>query len=433
MTGASRRAFLGGAGLIASGLATQAQTSRMGNTNPQTSAGPIRIGCISALTGSQEVRGRPILTGADIAADQINAAGGVLGRPLKIVACDAHADPATAVRWTRQLARDGVNLLCGCVTSELALAVSPELQPANAVMITCSAQTTRLTHESFVPNYFRVTDQTYMRNRAQAFLMVQRYPEVASWIAILPDNEYGRSSWAAFQDGLMEAQSGPKPPVIYPPVLAPFGETRFGSQIAELQAQAPEGLFIAVNGDDAISFYQQAQRAGLLSQVRVLADSVNEFIVPEQLGYGTPEHLWLAMSWYYAGYEALPMCRTLYDDYVHRTGNGLPLGFVNAGHSAVYAYAAAIRKAGSTATPAVIHALEGLTVETAKGPVTFRPEDHQAICDVNFIRIKSAPQMLTMDMNDGSRPDIEVAEFVRYDGTQVIEPPSPGRKLVYRL
>ena len=423
MVQTSRRMMLGGLAALAGGARAQAQSS----------AAPIRIGLISALTGAQEVRGRPILDGAQIAADQINAAGGVLGRPLLIVPGDAHADPATAVRWTRQFAKDGINLLAGCVTSELALAVSPELQPANAVLITCSAQTDKLTHEAFVPNFFRVTDQTYMRNRAQARLMTERYPNVASWGAILPDNEYGRSSWAAFHDGLMEASAGGNGPAIAQPILARFGETDFTAQLAALKQNASEALFIAVNGDDALDFYGQAQDAGLFDTVKVLADSVNEFLVPERLGAATPEHLWLAMGWYYGGYGAIPMCRELYDDYVHRTGNGLPLGFVNAGHSAIYAYAAAIRKAGTTTTREVVHALEGLTVETAKGPVRFRPEDHQAVCDVNFIRIKSSPQSLTMDINDGARPDVEVAEFVRFSGSDVIEPPQPGHPIAYRF
>ena len=424
MVEASRRMFLGGLGAAAAGLSA---------ARAEPAGKPIRIGCISALTGSQEVRGRPILDGAHIAARQINGAGGVLGRPVEIVPADAHADPATAVQHTRQFARDGVNLLCGCVTSELALAVSPELAPAHAVMITCSAQTDKLTHEAFVPNYFRVTDQVYMRQRAQARLMVERYPDVATWGAILPDNEYGRAAWAAFHDGLMEAYAGQRSPVIHAPVMARFGETSFGRHIATLQRSNAEALFIAVNGDDAIAFYQQAQLAGLLSSMRILADSENELTVPQTLGAGTPEHLWLGVSWYYGGYQNLPMGRQLYDDYMRSTGNGMPLGFVNAGHSAIYAYAAAIEKAGTTETPAVIKTLEGLTFGTAKGKVTFRPEDHQAICDVNFIRIKHADQSLTMDINEGERPDIEVSEFIRLDGSDVIEPPSPGKKLTYRF
>lgn len=420
----SRRRLLGGAGLFATGLCS---------ARAESTSRAIRIGCVSALSGALEVRGRPILTGAQIAADQINAAGGVLGRPIEIIPADANADPAMAVRHTRQFGRDGTNLLCGCVTSELALAVSSELQPAKAVMIACSAQTAKLTHEAFVPNLFRVTDQTYMRNRAQAWLMVKRYPDVVTWGAILPDNEYGRSAWAAFQDGLMEASAEGQALMISEPVLAQAGETEFRGHIATLQQRNPKALFIAVNGDDAINFYQQARHAGLFSSVLALADPVNEFTVPQQLGYGTPENLWLATSWYYGGYQDVPMGRQLYDDYVHRTGNGMPLGFLNAGHSAVYAYAAAIEKAGSTETPAVIKALKGLTFGTAKGNVTFRPQDHQAICDINFIRVKSSEQSLAMDIKDGERPDIEVVEFIRVDGADVIEPPTPGQKMIYQF
>ncbi len=66
-------------------------------------------------------------------------------------------------------------------------------------------------------------------------------------------------------------------------------------------------------------------------------------------------------------------------------------------------------------TVQVIAGLCGLTFDTAKGPVTLRTEDHQAICDVNFIRIKSTPGASGFDMVDFSRPDIEVAAFFRYE------------------
>jgi branched-chain amino acid transport system substrate-binding protein len=424
MSHSSRRTFIGGA------LATIAAPAIA-----QTSGPIIRIGCISALTGPQEVLGRPILNGALIAADQINDRGGVLGRPIQIVQADAHADPATAVQWTRQLGMDGVNLLCGCVTSDLALAVSAALPAVNSVMITCSAQTEKLTHEAFVPNVFRVTDHAYMRNRAQAHLMAQRYPNIASWAAILPDSEYGRSAWAAFHDGLMEGYGGPNGtvPAIAAPIMARFGETDFRAHIAALRKTGAEALFIAVYGDDGIAFYEQASDAGLLRTVKVLADPINEFLVPQTLGSGTPEHLWLASSWYYGGYQKLPMARQLYEDHLHRTGNPMPLGFVNAGHSAIYAYAAAIAQAESTKTTPVINALAGLTFDTAKGRVTFRPEDHQALCDVNFMRIKSSPDPMPMEITDNQRPDIEIAEFVRLDGTTVVEPPGPGRPLAYQF
>ena len=357
-----------------------------------------------------------------------------MGRMLEIVEGDGHADPDRAVQIAHQMNKSGINLLCGCVTSDLALAVTATLQSLNAVLITCSAQTDKLTHEAFVPNFFRVTDQTHMRNRAQARLMVERYPGINRWGAILPESEYGHASWASFRDGLLEAypEFAKRDPMLDEPIFAKFGATDFRAQIAALQKNGADGMFVAVYGDDGISFYQQALRAGLFAHTKAVADSFNEFLVPFAFGGSTPEHLWLAMTWYYGGYQKLEMSRRLYDENLRRTGNGLPSGLVSSGHAAVRAYAAAIGKVHGTETAQVISGLSGLTFDSAKGPITLRAEDHQAICDVNFVRIKSSSPAPNLDMIDYSRPDIEVAEFVRYDGASVIEPPSPGKALVHR-
>ena len=89
----------------------------------------------------------------------------------------------------------------------------------------------------------------------------------------------------------------------------------------------------------------------------------------------------------------------------------------------VLGYAAAVRKAGSTDSAAVVAAMTGMTFDTAKGPVTFRKDDNQAICDVNFVRFEATD----------AEPGWKVAEFVRVPGADVIEPPTPGQPLAYRV
>lgn len=430
MTNLARRSILAAAASLALPTRALAQT----HTPAQPAGTPIRIGCITALSGAQEVLGRPILSGAQIAVDQLNATGGVMGRPLQLVWGDAHADPARAVELAHELTGTGINLLCGCVTSDLALAVSATMPKLGAVLITCAAQSERLTHDAFNSHYFRVTDQTIMRNRAQARLMAERYPDVTRWGAIVPDSEYGRSAWAAFRDGLMERYPalGNRDLGLFEPVVASFGETDFRTHVDALKQNGADGLFVAVYGDDGISFYQQARKSGLLHGTKVVADAINEFLVPLELGAATPEHLWLAMTWYFGGYQHLPIAKELYETNLLRTGNSLPMGSLSSGHAAVYAYAHAIRAAESTETTHVIKALEGLSFDTAKGRVTFRPEDHQAICDVNFVRMKSSIAEPTLDAVDYVRADVEVAEFVRYDGASVIETPAPGHAAPHR-
>jgi branched-chain amino acid transport system substrate-binding protein len=183
-----------------------------------------------------------------------------------------------------------------------------------------------------------------------------------------------------------------------------------------------DGLFNAVYGGDMITLLQQSRPYGLVKKLKAIFDSGAEFYIPKALGKNTPDTLWTAMHWYYGGYQDLPLGKALYDDYVAKTGDKYPIGFVNEGHSAVLAYAAAASKAGTTESAAVVAAMAGMTFDTAKGLVTFRKEDHQAICDVNFVRFQTTD----------NEPGWKVAEFIRYGGADVIEPPTPGKPLAYR-
>ncbi len=418
--GATRRdVILGVSTLAASGLVRRAMAQA-----PAPAGAPIRIGCITSLSGAQELDGRPILVGAQIAADQINKAGGVNGRPIQVIERDDKADPNQGLTVARELTGNGVNMLCGIITSPTALAISAIMEPSNSILMTCAAGSDRLTHDAWNRHYFRVTDNPPMRNRAEAKVMAQHYPDIETWAAIIPDVEYGRSAWAAFKDGLQEyyPSIAKKQPKIIDPILTRFGAADFKPQISQLMSSPAEGLFIAVYGGDAVTLLQQARPYGLQKKFKALCDSSNEWSVPHALGRATPENLWGGFHWYFGGYQDTKLGRALYEDYVARTGDKWPLGFLNEGHSAVYAYAAAIKKAGSTDTMPVIEALEGLTFDTAKGSVTFRKEDHQAICDVNILHL--APS--------DADPGFKVAEFIRIDGHYVIEPATPGKAISYR-
>ncbi|MBW7946981.1 MAG: ABC transporter substrate-binding protein, partial [Sphingomonadaceae bacterium] len=162
---------------------------------------------------------------------------------------------------------------------------------------------------------------------------------------------------------------------------------------------------------------------GMGGKFQAFADGANEFNVPKALGKRMLPNFWAAMHWYYGGYQDNPLGKKLYEDYVAKTGDTLPIGYVEQGHAAVLAYADAIRAAGSSAGPAVVKALEGMTFDTAKGKRTFRKEDHQAILDVNFI---------TFGVDD-SEQGWTVSKFVRIPGEEVIEPPSPGAVLEFKF
>ncbi|MFZ3120371.1 MAG: ABC transporter substrate-binding protein [Variovorax sp.] len=387
-------------------------------------SGPIRIGFISSLTGAQAPLGQPMLMGAQIAVDQINQAGGVGGRKLELVVRDDKAKPADATVASRELSSDGVNLQMGVVSSAVALALTAMLDQQKAVLITCAAHSDRLTKEAFVRNYFRVTDNPYMRERFIANVMAERYPEVTSWSGVIPDHEYGRTTWNCFEEGILEyyPSVAKKQPKITQAVKSQYGATDYRNVVASMMALPAEGYFMSPYGGDAVTLFKQAQPFGFFKKAKVVVDSSNEFIVARAMRQELPE-MWVGSHWYAGAFENVPTSRTLLAEYTRRTKDRFPDGFVSEGHAAVMAYAKAIQEAGSSATDPVIAALEKVRFDTGCGPRTFRKEDHQAIKPIVFYKLRGSAT---------AAEGFEVVEYVTKPGEAFMDPPTPGTPLAFK-
>jgi branched-chain amino acid transport system substrate-binding protein len=111
-------------------------------------AGPIKIGLVTPLSGPQEFIGIFVKNGAEVAVDQINKAGGILGRPVQLEIRDDKASPAAALAVTRELLGAGVNLHIGGISSAVVLAVAPVMQQENGIHVTCGAGTEKMNHEA---------------------------------------------------------------------------------------------------------------------------------------------------------------------------------------------------------------------------------------------------------------------------------------------
>ncbi|GJD52211.1 hypothetical protein OPKNFCMD_4973 [Methylobacterium crusticola] len=411
----SRRTLLAGGAGTALALSARPRIV-VGQTNE-----PIRLGVITPLSGLQEFIGSFVRNGAEVAAQMINKAGGVDGRPIVLEVRDEKANPAAATTVARELLGNGITLQLGTISSTVALAYGPLMQAENGINLTCGAGTEKINHENYNPHVFRIGDGTY-RMRAQARLMAERFPAVTSWTGIIPDHEYGRTVWAVFVDGLLEfypAVAG-KPPTIIDPIIVPYGSGDYRNFITQAVRTPARGIVNATYGGDAATFFQQARPYGLFRE-RVLMDAANEFIVANALKDQVPKH-WTGSHWYYAG-NSSALSRAFAEAYAARTGEAMPMGWAGEAQAAVSAYAAAIAKARSTETPAVIAALKDLTWDTVTGPRTMRREDNQAVKDLEMIQLEPDP---------GAARGFKVSDYVRVEGAGVIEPPTPGRKMSLR-
>ena len=385
---------------------------------------PIRLGLLSPLSGSQEVIGRYQLAGATIAVNQINQAGGVLGRQIELVARDDKAAPAAGVAAAKDLAGSGVNLMLGVLSSGVALAISPTLQADNSVLVVSAASANELTHEQFSPNFFRTCDHAYARQRALAKLVAQDSSDVADWMMISPQTAISQSNWDSFVDGMTEYyEANNKPLNLGEPIWTKYGATDYKNEIVQLMRSPAKGLYCGVYGGDAVTMFSQAAAYGLTKKFEVMVDPGSEFIIAKAMGKNTPEGLWSGFHWYYGAYVGHKINDDLYAAYVKETNDPHPAGYVGEAHASVLAYAGAIQKAGSTDTAQVIAALEGLEFDTCKGMRTIRKEDHQAICDINLVQFGP----------DDSEQGWKVSDFRVIKDEGLSEPAAPGEPIKFEF
>src|SRR3954468_14893742 len=144
----TRRTFTGAA--IAALLATAL---------PAFAADPIKIGLVTALSGQSARAGEALTRGATIAIEEINAKGGVLGRPLELVRRDDESNPAKGLIAARELIqREKVAVLLGGLDTPVELAIVPFVNNVKVPFLVPWAAGTNITQNGAAENYvFRVS------------------------------------------------------------------------------------------------------------------------------------------------------------------------------------------------------------------------------------------------------------------------------------
>lgn len=385
------------------------------------SSDPIRIGILLPLTGTQASYSPDCQLSAEIAVDQINAAGGILGRKLEIVFRDDKANPNAAIAAANELMGEGINLFIGGLNTPSALAIAGIMPDSKCSLITIGTVADSLTHESFNRNFFRITDSAFSRAQGQAHLAATKFPELTQWGGILPDVEFGHALWRSYSHGLKNfyPELAGKPAEIVDPVLFKWGAIDFKAQIASLMRQPVQGLYQSLTGEDFLTMINQARPFGLADKIKVFMDLSGELLFAKILKQNLPENFWSGSHWYYGLYQDVPAGKALFDEYVKRTGDRHPTGYVGPAHMALNAYAHAITAAGSTETGAVIDALENIEFESAKGVISFRKEDHQVISDVNVIKLGPSDNEFGWVVSDA----------VKVPGAGLLGPATPGQAL----
>jgi branched-chain amino acid transport system substrate-binding protein len=355
-----RRTFLAAAACaLAAGLAA-----------PASAQGTIKIGEVNSYKRFPAFL-EPYKKGWELGVEEINAAGGVLGRKLEFVSRDDGGNQGDAVRLAEELlSRENVSFITGTFASNIGLAVSDLAKQKKVLFVAAEPLTDKIVWDNGNRYTFRLRPSTYM----QTAMLI---PDAAKlkkkrWAIVYPNYEYGQSATAAFKKLLKERQ----PDVEFVTEQAPpLGKIDAGAVVQAIADAKPDAIFSSLFGPDLANFVRQGNLRGLFKDRPVFNLLAGEPEYLDPLKEETPN------GWYVTGYPwygiNTPEHKKFLDAYQKRHNDYPRLGSV-VGYTLVKTVAAAIKKAGSLDTEKLIAAMKGLEVDSPFGKMTYRALDHQS-------------------------------------------------------
>lgn len=367
--------------------------------------GPIKIAIVGPQSGPLAEIGENQVAGAEVAVDQINEAGGVLGREVELVDGDEQTTPETSIAAVRDAAGDGANLVVGMLSSAGCLALGPQLASMDVVLVTTGCTNDDLTgrdgEDAPFPNLFRTSNNDSALIGPLAQTIAERFPQTTDYSVFGYDYVTGTTQWDLYQDAV---QGHGLDLNVTSETFVPIGEQNFGLQVQQLvnEVDDPEtsALYLGTYGSGTGSFLQQAASYDLSSQFDVIVNPGGYYPVARTLN-GQAPNVWNSYDYNYAAFDNEANARFV-EDFKAKTGK-LPVDWSYDAYVGVLAMAAAVEQAGSTDTAPVAEALAGLSFDTPGGELTIDATTHQA----------DPPVVITNTVGDADAEEsVEVIETV---------------------
>lgn len=313
----------------------------------------------------------PYRNGWQMALEEINAKGGVLGRKLEIVSRDDGATTGDATRVADELVnREGVSLLFGSFQSNVGVAMADYANQKKILYIAAEPLTDAITMAQGNRYTFRIRPSNFM----QVGMLVDQAKASGAkrWAIVAPNYEYGQSAAEVFKRLIKERVPGAEIVAEQYPAL---GKIEAGATVSALEQAKPDGIFNVLFGPDLTQFVREGNTRGLFEDATVLSllTGEPEWLLP--LKDEVPE------GWTVTGYPWDEIKEPKHEAFVkayRAKFNETPRLGSLLGYMTVYMIRDTIERAGSVETEALIKALEGATFDTVIGPVTMRDIDNQS-------------------------------------------------------
>ena len=347
-------------------------------------ADPIRVGVISPLTGAWTVYGKAHSAGFQMAVDEINEKGGVLGRPLEVVIGDSKTEPRIVVEQANRLIRqERVDFLAGTFSSAERNAAGPVVTSANKILL--------------YPTFYEGQEKEYYPGVCNKNIFMfgpeptqQVWPHMEHMM-----NEFGKKffmigsdyAWPRVTNLVTKRKLEELGGEVVGEVYIPFNTPQYELVLREIQGSGADIIFHSLTGSDTVNFRRQYAAAGMKDDFAFWTVD-DEEVVTSGLGPEVSQGDYVSFD-YFMTIEQ-PNNKAFLERFKQKFGqdalmNTVGVAMYNAAHMA----AKAIEKTGEVSTDSLREGLKGMTFDEApQGPVRMREIDNQMVVPSYLMRVR---------------------------------------------
>ncbi len=344
---------------------------------------PIQIGAIHNLSGALGSIGAPSMAGARLAVTQLNARGGLLGRPVVLVERDGRSDPARVAAGTRELVHTpGLSAITGLNDTSMVLEAAPIAEKARMVFLTSGA-TSPLVPLQFPLYYFMACFGDNTQAAAGAEYAYGTLHATTAWLLLDDTSDYTVLLARYFQERYTELGGE----IVGEDTYA-GGTLDFSGQIARILAlpALPDMLYISAGPDDIGRLVKQVREAGI--NVPIVGGDGYDTPLLLQVAGAAADNTYFTTHAFLDATQGTPAVRQFIADYTAEYGVAPDTTFAALAYDAVMLIAEAIERAGSAKQKVIADALEatdgfsGVTGSISLGPGAHLPDKEVTIVKV---------------------------------------------------
>ncbi|MDH4450673.1 MAG: urea ABC transporter substrate-binding protein [Rhodoferax sp.] len=398
----SRRRMLQALGAVSvaglPGIASAQATAQVNTTKLAVTDTEVTVGQLHSATGTMAISETGSIQAEQLAIDQINAMGGILGRKIKVIKEDGASDwPTFAEKSKKLLINDRCAAVFGCWTSASRKAVLPIFEKENGLL--------------YYPTFYEGLEQSknviYTGQEATQQILysldwAQKEKKAKTFFLIGSDYIWPRTSMKIARKHIENFQKGK----VVGEEYYPLGSTNFGSLMNKIKVQKPDCIFVAVVGGSNVAFYKALKAAGITGDKQLLVTlSVTE---DEMTGVGGENFAGFYSSMKY--FQSLDNAnnKAFVAAFKAKYGKDAVIGDVTqAGYLGPWLWKAAVEKAKSFDVDKVVAASEtGIELKTApEGYVKLDKNHHlwsksriaMGMPDATFKVVSESPELIKPD------------------------------------